>query len=154
MKSGEMTCIYSTPNYVHGLATRHHVPTVITFDQPLFWKASEIVQGLPMGHQLLGHNNYMVELPIHVGIKLTVARSLVKAGRTGSLNMHVGSISKCLSIVERCCRAFQLPKSAYLYLPDTTQLCSANSERCYMLYDKLTNIGWGLGCVVTEQTIM
>ena len=66
MKSGEMTCIYSTPNYVHGLATRHHVPTVITFDQPLFWKASEIVQGLPMGHQLLGHNNiYMVELPIH-----------------------------------------------------------------------------------------
>ena len=169
-----MTCIYSTPNYVHGLATRHHVPTVITFDQPLFWKASEIVQGLPMGHQLLGHNNiYMVELPIHfrsskdsrtlvqynnygwiTNIKLTVARSLAKAGRTGSWNMHLGAISKCLPIVERCCRAFQLPKSAYLYLPDTTQLFSANSEKCYMLYDKLTNIGWGLGCVVTEQTIM
>ena len=77
MKSGEMTCKLS---YVHGLAKRHHVPTIITFDQPLFWKALEIVQGLPMGHQLLGHNlwlNYqymsevartlvqsMVELPI------------------------------------------------------------------------------------------
>ena len=77
MKSGEMTC---TLNYVHGFAKRHHVPNIITFDQPLFWKALEIVQGLPMGHQLLGHNlwlNYqymsevartlvqsMVELPI------------------------------------------------------------------------------------------
>ena len=69
--------------FVHGFAKRHHVPNIITFDQPLFWKALEIVQGLPMGHQRLGHNlwlNYqymsevsrslvqsMVELPIHVG---------------------------------------------------------------------------------------
>ena len=170
MKSGEMTCIYSTPNYVHGLATTHHVPTVITFDQPLFWKASEIVQGLPMGHQLLGHNNYIwlnyqymsevartqVQYNNYgwiTNIMLTVAMSLVKAGRTGSWNMHLGAMSKCLPIVERYCRAFQLQKSAYLYLPDTTQLFSANSERCYM-YDKLTDIGWDLGCVVTEQTIM
>ena len=110
----------------------------------------------------------MVELPIHVGsnkdsstiygwitnIQLAVARTLVRAGRTGSWNMPLGVISKYLPIVERCCRAFQLPKSAYLYLPDTTQLFSANSERCYMLYDKLTTNGWDLGCVVTEQTSM
>ena len=63
MKSGEMTC---TLNYVHGFAKRHHVPNIITFDQPLFRKALEIVQGLPMGHQLLGTQS-MVELPIHVG---------------------------------------------------------------------------------------
>ena len=56
MKSGEITWL----SYVHMLATRHHVPTVIMFDQPLFWKASDIVQGLPMGES-------MIELPIHVG---------------------------------------------------------------------------------------
>ena len=27
MNSGDMTCIYATLNHVHGLATRHHVPT-------------------------------------------------------------------------------------------------------------------------------
>ena len=45
-------------NYVHRLARRHHVPAVITFDQPLFWKASEIVQGLPIGHPM-GHNLWL-----------------------------------------------------------------------------------------------
>ena len=54
----------------------------------------------------------------------------------------------------RCCRTFQLLKSAYLYLPDMTQPWSANSERCSMLYDEMTDTGWDLGCVVLEQTIM
>ena len=85
---------------------------------------------------------------------LTVARTLVKAGRTGSCNMHLGAISKCLPIVERCCRTFQLLKSAYLYLPDMTQLWPANSERCYMLYDELTDTGWDLGCLIIEQALM
>ena len=54
----------------------------------------------------------MVELPIHVGsnkdsstiyglitnITLAVARTLVKADRTGSWDMHLGAISKCLPI--------------------------------------------------------
>ena len=93
MKSGEMTCIYSTLNYVHGLATRHHVHTIITFDQPLFWKASEIVQILPMGHQLLWHN-----LRLNYQYMLAVARTLVKADWTGSWDMHLGAISKCLPI--------------------------------------------------------
>ena len=61
----------------------------------------------------------------------------------------------------RCCRAFQLLKSAYLYLPDMTEMWWANSERCSMLYDELTDgsdTGWDLvwlGCdLVIEQTLM
>ena len=50
MNSGDMTCIYARLNYVHGLAPRYYVPTVTIFDQPLFWKALEIVHGLPVSH--------------------------------------------------------------------------------------------------------
>ena len=66
-----MTC---TLNYVHGFAKRHHVPNIITFDQTLFWKALEIVQGLPMGHQLLGHN-----LWLNYQYMSEVARTLVQS---------------------------------------------------------------------------
>ena len=61
--------------------------------------------------------------------------------------MHLGAISKCLPIFAAAGH-FNYLKSAYLYLPDMTQLWSANSERCCMLYDELTDTGWdslGLG---------
>ena len=100
----------------------------------------------------------MVELPIHVGsskdsstiygcitnIMLAVARTLVKAFRTGSSDMHLGAISKCHPIFAATGH-FNYLKSAYLYLPDMTQLWSANSERCCLLYDELTDTGWDLG---------
>lgn len=42
MYPGDKTCILSTLEYLHNLAKKNHVPAVITFDQPLYWKASEI----------------------------------------------------------------------------------------------------------------
>ena len=47
LHSGDKTCILSTLEYLHDLATRHNIPAVITFDQPLFWKASEIINNAP-----------------------------------------------------------------------------------------------------------
>ena len=44
MSSSDMSCIYSTLNYVSQIAYKFNKPTVITFDQPLFWKASMIVK--------------------------------------------------------------------------------------------------------------
>ena len=44
MNSSDMTCIYSTLRYVATLARTHKVAPIITFDQPLFWKASEITE--------------------------------------------------------------------------------------------------------------
>ena len=67
--------------------------------------------------------------------------------------MHLGPISKCLPKLASSGH-FSYLKSAYLYLPDMTQLSPANSERCCMLYDELTDTGWDLGCVVIEQTRM
>ncbi len=64
-------------NYVHRLATRHHVPAVITFDQPLFWKASEIVQGLPMGHPM-GHNNIWLNHQYMSEVARTLIQSMVE----------------------------------------------------------------------------
>ena len=67
MNSGHMTCIYSTLNHVYGLATRSHVSTVITFDHPLFWKAWEIMIGLPdtSGSSTEGHNLEVGQLSHH-----------------------------------------------------------------------------------------
>ena len=63
MKSGEMTC---TLNYVHGFAKRHHVPNIITFDQPLFLEGIGYSARITNGSSTV-RTHSMVELPIHVG---------------------------------------------------------------------------------------
>ena len=46
MNPGDKTCILSTLDYLCNLSSKHNMPTVITFDQPLFWKASEIANAV------------------------------------------------------------------------------------------------------------
>ena len=43
MYPGDKTCILSTLEFICKLASKHNISPVVTFDQPLFWKASEIV---------------------------------------------------------------------------------------------------------------
>ena len=52
LPSSDMTCLLSTLEYVYNLAYSHHFPAVLTFDQPLFWKASEIAHNAPEGSHL------------------------------------------------------------------------------------------------------
>lgn len=47
MYPGDPTCILSTLTYICGLAEKSNISPVITFDQPLFWKASEIIYNAP-----------------------------------------------------------------------------------------------------------
>ena len=46
------TCIFSTLNYVCNHAKRYHCTPVITFDQPLWWKAHMIVESQPVSSEL------------------------------------------------------------------------------------------------------
>ena len=39
----DYTCIYSTLKYLCNLAHNNKLHSIITFDQPIFWKASEII---------------------------------------------------------------------------------------------------------------
>ena len=50
--SGDKTCILSTLNFVCDLSSKHQVPPIITFDQPLYWKAAEIITDAPEASQL------------------------------------------------------------------------------------------------------
>ncbi len=50
--SGDKTCILSTLNFICDLATKHHAPPIITFNQPLYWKAAEIITDAPEGSHL------------------------------------------------------------------------------------------------------
>ncbi|KAG7178151.1 hypothetical protein Hamer_G003931 [Homarus americanus] len=50
--SGDKTCILSTLDFVCDLATKHHAPPIITFDQPLYWKAAEIIMDAPQSSHL------------------------------------------------------------------------------------------------------
>ena len=52
MYSGDKTCILSTLEFLCRLAYRHHLDPVVTFDQPLYWKAQEIVLDSPPGSHL------------------------------------------------------------------------------------------------------
>lgn len=47
MNPGDKTCILSTLEYLCKLSSKHNMPAIITFDQPLFWKASEIANAVP-----------------------------------------------------------------------------------------------------------
>ena len=46
MNPGDKTCILSTLDYLCSLLSKYNMPTIITFDQPLFWKASEIMNAV------------------------------------------------------------------------------------------------------------
>ena len=46
MNPGENTRIFSTLDYICKLAARHNMPAIVTFDQPLFWKAHEVVNSV------------------------------------------------------------------------------------------------------------
>lgn len=54
MNPSDSTCIYSTLMFVSEHARRHGVTPIITFDQPLWWKALMIVESEPMGSDLKG----------------------------------------------------------------------------------------------------
>ena len=47
MYPGDKTCILSTLQYICNLASKHNAPPVFTFDQLLFWKASQIKDEVP-----------------------------------------------------------------------------------------------------------
>ena len=54
MNPSDSTCIYSTLMFVSDHARRHGVTPILTFNQPLWWKALMIVESEPMGSDLRG----------------------------------------------------------------------------------------------------
>ena len=52
MYPGDKSCIFSTLEYLSNLAHTHKTTAVVTFDQPLYWKASEIKYEVPQESQI------------------------------------------------------------------------------------------------------
>ena len=52
MQPTNMTCIYSTLHFVSNLAAKYKVKPVLTFDQPLWWKAQLIIDSEPTNSDL------------------------------------------------------------------------------------------------------
>ena len=52
MKSTDPTCIYSTLKFICEHAHHHNATPIITFDQPLWWKAMLIIEAEPEGSNL------------------------------------------------------------------------------------------------------
>ncbi|XP_065915240.1 uncharacterized protein [Dysidea avara] len=48
----DTTCVYSTLKYIQEHSRRHNVTPIITFDQPLWWKALMIIVSEPVGSEL------------------------------------------------------------------------------------------------------
>ena len=47
MYSGDKSCIVFTQDLCCNLAMKHNLPTIVTFHQPLYWKAAEIIIDAP-----------------------------------------------------------------------------------------------------------
>jgi len=54
MYSGDKSCIVSTLDFVCNNAMKHNLPTIVTFYQPLYWKAAEIIIDAPQSSHLKG----------------------------------------------------------------------------------------------------
>ena len=52
MDPTNMSCIYSTLKFVEAQCKKQHTTTIITFDQPLWWKAQLIVESEPPDSEL------------------------------------------------------------------------------------------------------
>ena len=52
MNPSDTTCVYSTLKYIENHARRHCVTPIVTFDQPLWWKAMMVVLAEPIGSDL------------------------------------------------------------------------------------------------------
>ena len=52
MNPSDTTCVYSTLKYIQEHAHRHNFTPIITFDQPLWWKALMIIVTAPVGSEL------------------------------------------------------------------------------------------------------
>ena len=52
LNASDMSCIYSTLNYLLKFARYNNFHPIVTFDQPLFWKASIILQESQIGSDL------------------------------------------------------------------------------------------------------
>lgn len=80
MYSGDKTCILSTLEFLWKQATTHNIPAIVTFDQPLYWKACEIVIAAP-------RNSHLKEIVLRLGCFHTLMNLL---GAVGSLMNGTG----------------------------------------------------------------
>ena len=47
MNPSDPTCVYSTLHYISKHAEKHNCTPIVTFDQPLFYKANAIIENKP-----------------------------------------------------------------------------------------------------------
>ena len=52
--SVDKSCIVSILDFICNLAMKHNLPTIVTFDQPLYWKAAKIIIDAPQNSHLKG----------------------------------------------------------------------------------------------------
>ena len=61
MKPSDLSCVYSTLCYVSSHAKRYNVTPIVTFDQPLWWKALEVRESAPEDNDLSTPLYYVLE---------------------------------------------------------------------------------------------
>ena len=76
------SCIYSTLKFVSSQAAKYDVTPVLTFDQPLYWKALTIIQSQPtdnaLKHVVLRLGGFHVEMSFLGNIGNLVAGSVLQ----------------------------------------------------------------------------
>ncbi len=74
MYSGDKTCILSTLYFICNLAMKHNLPVIVRFDQPLYWKAAEIIIDAPQ-------DSYLKDIVLLLGCFHTLMNLLGAIGK-------------------------------------------------------------------------
>jgi len=122
---GDKSCILSTLEFLHKQATTHGITPIVTFDQPLYWKVSEITVDTPQNSHvkeivlLLGCFHMLMNLLGAIGslmngtglkdiLQVTYGENSVEHMMTGkaiqsAIRGHL-LVDKCLSHMYDCVR--------------------------------------------------
>ena len=110
MDPTNMSCIYSTLKFVEAQYKRQHTTLIITFDQPLWWKAQLIVQSEPPDSELrsiilrLGGFHAEMSLLICIGSIMSgsVMKELLRSAHTMGLVPATSPCNKSQGLVASC----------------------------------------------------
>ena len=127
---------------MHELATRHHVHVNCHNVRSIL-----VLEGIRDSARITNGSSTvttqsMVELPIHAG---SSKDSIMKADRTGSLDMHLGAISKCLPIFAAAGHFYYNIEISPPLPGRYDSAVVSQFRRCSMLYNKLSDTGCDLG---------
>lgn len=173
LNPSDLTCIYSTLHFVCDHARRYDVTPILTFDQPLWWKALTIVKSEPVNSKLssvilrLGGFHTLMSFLGCIGHRMTGTGlkellELVFASNTTSHMMSGKSVSHAIRghlLIDAALNAILVSQAFEVdvkHILDPTEVVATHPrelEEVCVLYDRLVDGSFSVADIESSQVL-